>query len=210
MSALSRELDRIGREAAALIDDGDRAWYLVRAISAGFRLGQDKAVQVTFNVPADADFYGMSMNLYYQYRIIDPTNAANNDRAFRPCAWSNWANTVIFTTDSATPNPGHEGNGTVAIQDDAAGPYQNAPFSVTSMYSAPYGVPAGQEGPPVTLFPGALRFHRPYYIARGKAINLLYTSLFTSAFNLDLAENLTTEYRVVGILDGYKKVTAFQ
>ncbi len=210
MSALSRELDRVGREAAALNDDGDRAWYLLPGTSAAFRLGQDKAVQVTYNVPADADFYGMSMNLYYQYRIIDPTDATNNDRAFRPCVWSNWANTVVGSASKAAPNPGHEGNGTVSIQDDATGPYQDAPFSVTSMYSAPYGVPQGQLGAPVSLYPGALRFHRPYFVGRGKAVGLLYTSLFTSAFNLDLAEGLTTEYRVVGIFDGYKKVTAFQ
>lgn len=209
MSALSREADRIGREAASLMDDGDRAWNLLRAISAAFRLGQDDAVQLTFNVPADADYYGVGMNLFYQYRVIDPTNAANNDRTFRPCIWTSWACTQPTMGDNTVSNPGHEGNGSVTILDDVAGAYQNVPFSVASMYSTPYGIPGGQQGPPITLFPGALRFHRPYLIGRGKAISLVYTPLFTSAFNITLEAPFTTEYRVVGILDGYKKVTAF-
>lgn len=212
MTPLQQAADRIGREAAELIDDGDRAWYVISGASGTFDHGKNNAVQVVFNVPADADFYGMCLNLYYQYRVIDRADPTQSDRTFRPCIWTSWACTVtdFFGTNEA--NAGHEGNGTVMIQDDAAGPYQNAAFSVASMYSTPYGIPGGQGSIPMTLYPGALRFHRPYFIGRGKAVTLVYTPLFTSQFNLGLAEDTTLamQFRVFGLFDGYKKVTAFR
>ncbi len=191
---------------------GEEVPYFLRAENT-YQLGQPSVRKLAFNVPADADFHGERLNVYYQYRIINveqTTGVLQSDRTFRPCDWSSRAD-VAFIAE-----PARQGNVVLRLTDDGNGDYQNEAFSVASVYSSPYGTVGGMQGAALTLYQGGLDFHVPYIIAKGKVAQLTVTPLCSLAAPLTegvepiVSGNFRVEFRVVAEFSGYKIVRAFQ
>lgn len=195
---------------------GDRAPYYLRAEDT-YLLGQPVTKKLAFNVPADADFFGERLNLYYQYRIINVSSVPQSDRAFRPAMWSSWA-----TTGGSGGAAPFQGDVVVELSDDGNGPYQNSAWDVAGLYSSPYGVASGSLGEAITLYQGGLDFPVPYVIRRNKTAQLTVTPRSSLALPLTNSNpryvdpvvpdggNFRVEFRVVAEFTGYKNVRAFK
>lgn len=195
---------------------GDRSPYYLRAEDT-YLLGQPITKKLAFNVPADADFFGERLNLYYQYRIINVSSVPQSDRTFRPAIWSTWASPGLGGGGAS-----FQGDVVVELSDDGNGPYQNSAWSVAGLYSAPYGVAFGSLGQVMTQYQGGLDFPVPYVIRRNKTAQLTVTPRSSSALPLtnSLAPfappvvpeggDFRVEFRVVAEFTGYKNVRAFK
>lgn len=194
---------------------GYKAPYMISA-EGRFLLGNNDVQKLLFNVPADGDFFAERLNLYLQYRFLDVTSVAASDLAFRPCNWTSVGDVygagAIF---SIAPPAKAEANAKVALRDDTNGKYQSAPFSVAGLYSSRFGLTGGIFAAENSMYCGGLDFEVPMRIGRGKAAELEVTPQFSTAgvvVRQYLTDNPTfrIEFRVVGLLRGYRNIRAFK
>lgn len=193
---------------------GYKAPYMISA-EGRFLLGNNDVQKLLFNVPADGDFFAERLNLYLQYRFLDVTSVAASDLAFRPCNWTSVGDTYdVLTTDASSGARG-EANAKVSLRDDTNGKYQSAPFSVAGLYSSRFGLTGGIFAAENSMYRGGLDFEVPMRIGRGKAAELEVTPLFSTVGAVVvqyLTDNPTfrIEFRVVGLLRGYRNIRAFK
>lgn len=189
---------------------GARAPFFLRA-EESFQLGQPQVRRLAFNVSSDADFYGERLNVFYQYRILNVASALASDLAFRPCDWSSRAD-----CSNGFFSGFRQGNANLELVSDVDGAYQNAAFSVASVFSSPYGTQLGATGPALTLFMGGMDFSVPFVVYKGRTAQLSVTPLYSIAAPLStvvpalIGGSVKVEFRVVAELSGYKNVRAFQ
>jgi hypothetical protein len=193
---------------------GYKAPYMISA-EGRFLLGNNDVQKLLFNVPADGDFFAERLNLYLQYRFLDVTSVAASDLAFRPCNWTSVGDVYDFATANTSNAGTGEANAKVSLRDDTNGKYQSAPFSVAGLYSSRFGLTNGVFAAENSMYRGGLDFEIPMRIGRGKAAELEVTPQFSSTgavVRQYLTDNPTfrIEFRVVGLLRGYRNIRAFK
>jgi len=193
---------------------GYKAPYMIQA-EGRFLLGNNDVQKLMFNVPADGDFFAERLNLYLQYRFLDVNSVAASDLAFRPCNWTSVGDVYEGTGKSDSDGARGEANAKVSLRDDTNGKYQSAPFSVAGLYSSRFGLSGGIYASEASMFRGGLDFEVPMRIGRGKAAELEVTPLFSTVgttVGRYLTDNPTfrVEFRVVGLLRGYRNIRAFK
>lgn len=208
-SNLAKEISDYAAKRISLVDAGDDVFYAYKS-SIDFYRGQSVANNLVFSVSQDADFDAYRLSVYPYARRVDPTDSTQDDVAFRPTTW----------TSSGLISPTINGIDTYAVDcsfqlsvSDATGQYnyQNMPFmsgslycSYTNIYSA-----AGQATRyPITECPASLTFCVPMEVSRGGSVICRVTPLYSG---LDDTNNgVYMQYRIVGVLEGKKKVRAFK
>ena len=202
----AQRLNALLDKSLSLSSDGDRVAYAVKAATF-FRAGEYTASEAVLNIPKDADFFGYSLNVFLQGRVVSVTNPADNERTFRPVSltWENFA-------ASTPPEIPFIGNADfkLEIRDSYQGVYQNAPIFSSSLFSAsadtPYFTP---QRPFISAWQGSLQFSTPYYLPRGETMTLRLTPVDSRPDNTQI-ENDRREYRLLCVLQGYKSVHAFK
>ncbi len=195
---LVEKIDNLLDRVSYIIDDGDRAPIFLRG-QMTFVTGETPSTDMIFNIPKDADFFGERLNLYLQRRVTSLTAPATaTEKTFRPVCWTTVCD--ITSLNGAIK----DATATFEITDSMNGPYASAPMSIKSAWSQRVGVP--QAGPSISSYIGGLDFVVPYHIKRGHTLTVKVSPIF-SRFNNETTKN---EYRVVGVLTGYKKVKAFK
>lgn len=204
LSQQTRALNELLDKTLAMTSDGDRVAYAVKGI-AQFRAGEYTAAEVVLNVPKDADFFGSSLNLYLQGRIVDIANSANNDRTYRPATytWENAAANLEGFFSSGNADFRFE------LRDSVNGNYQNSSLFSLSAFSAMADLPARQL-PLISSWQGSLQFAVPYYLPRGETATLRITPVDSRPDDTENFPNIRREYRMVCVMQGFKLVHAFR
>lgn len=206
-AALAKDISSYTSEVVSKIDSGDDVFYAYKSSIEFFR-GQSVANNLVFSISQDADFDAYRLSIYPYARQIDPSNPLNNDVAFRPTIW----------TSSGVINPVGEDSSAVDCSfslsvSDRTGQYnyQNIPFMSGSLYCSYVNsyTAAGQTARfPITENPGSMTFCVPMQIARGGSVICRATPLFSGQD--DAVYEAYLQYRIVGVLEGKKKVRAFK
>lgn len=207
---LAQEVTALTEQVLKLVgNQGYKAPVMLHAAGQFFQ-NQSAVQKLIFNVPADGDFFAQRLNLYLQYRIVDTTSVPGSDLTFRPCNWSSVGHVYDSPTSLALPAC----NAKVAFRDDTNGKYQSAPFNVASLYSSPFGLTQGIFAGVNTMYRGGLDFKIPHRLGRGKAAELEVTPLYAFIAGLDAFFTANpadrAEFRVLGVLRGFKNVRAFK
>lgn len=203
----TKKLNGLLDSAFGVVSDGDRVAYAVQGF-VQFRAGEYVSSETVLNIPKDADFFGYSLNMYLQGRLIDINNSANNDRSFRPTTltWENAAFVAneFFNTGSADFK--------FEIRDSVNGNYQNTALFSSSAFSAMADLNAGfQFQPLLSSWQGSLQFAVPYFIPRGESMTIRFTPLYTIPDSGDPEfGNTRREFRIVSVLQGFKSVHSFR
>jgi hypothetical protein len=204
----AKKLNGLLDKALSLTADGDRVAYAVKGFTT-FRAGEYTAAEAVLNVPKDADFFGYSFNVFLQGRLVSLTNPSLTDRTFRPATLT-WENTQTAAQDGAIT---FEGNADfkLEIRDSVSGPYQNAPFYSTSVFSTMADLPAVRK-PLISAWQGSLQFSTPFYVPRGETVTVRLTPIDSRPDDptLEDYEEVRREYRLMCVLQGYKSAHAFK
>lgn len=199
----AQKLNTLLDKALSLTGDGDRIAYTVKGATI-FRAGEYTASEAVLNIPKDADFFGYSLNVYLQGRVVSISNPTNSDRTYRP---------ATLTWEDASPGDvPFLGNADykVEIRDSYQGVYQNAPIFSTSLFSTKadfyYFAP---QSPFISAWQGSLQFSTPYYLPRGETMTLRLTPIDSRPDDTQI-DGDRREYRLLCVLQGYKSVHAFK
>lgn len=199
----AQKLNALLDKSLALSADGDRVAYAVKG-STIFRAGEYTSGEAVLNIPKDADFFGYSLNVYLQGRVISITNPAGSERTYRP---------ATLTWEDATPaNATFVGNADykVEIRDSYQGVYQNAPLFSASLFSSKADTYFfSPQRPFISAWQGSLQFSTPYYLPRGETMTLRLTPIDSRPDDPQIEDD-RREYRLLCVLQGYKSVHAFK
>lgn len=204
---------------------GDRVFTpLVQ--SAEFQQGQSPSRNIVFNVPADADFWAYRFLLFPYCKVVDPQNLTPDEITYRPTS---------FSGESESSGTGAAGGGgwtdfNTMVDGRFAfifngNEMQNIDIPMAAAYSQNVGkwLPNIQGSLPiwggVTQQPGGYVFDIPHFIPRGKNLTVRLTPTFMGIRSI--TETITAEvgtkdivrqhrYKLVGVLEGEKKVGAFR
>lgn len=211
-----KRIDALVSRALALADDGDRAPYFVRSNTV-FRSPDNTNGEMLFNIPADADFYGKRLDLFLSARTVSTASPTLTDLTYRPVDWTPAAMLSTSRIESIAA-----ANCVFFISDSMRGAYQLSPIAIPMAFSAramnfAAGLLAGGIIPVGTPYLGGLDFHTDYVLKRGSSMSVVVTPLFSHArSDADLLNSFVSqdgdvlELRVVGLLQGYKKVKALR
>lgn len=183
--------------------EGDWAPYFLNG-EQRFAAGRPGALKISLNAPVDADFHGDVLDLFLEYRLVNPVTPAQSDVAFRPCDWTCVADqgnvTGLFTS------PIRQASAAVTVEG-----IQSGPVDITSFLSQPYGVVGTRL--PLSLYVGGMDTEG-LVIPRGTAASISLSMLYSaSAQALSLSgvsADFTVEYQVRAVFQGRKNVRAFK
>lgn len=202
----AQKLNTLLDKALSLSADGDRVAYAVKGFTT-FRAGEYTTSEAVLNIPKDADFFGYSLNVYLQGRVVSISNPTNSERTFRPATLT-WEN--VASGGGALVSFFGNADFRVEIRDSYQGVYQNAPIFSSSFFSAMadrnYFTP---QRPFISAWQGSLQFSTPYYLPRGETMTLRLTPIDSRPDNTQV-DGDRREYRLVCVLQGYKSVHAFK
>lgn len=225
MGALMPEIEKaveLGERANALLDralalrmrrrvrESDRVAHFLQS-SFVFRQSENLQNQLIFNVPKGFSFEAQRLALYPEVRIVSIEDAdGDSEITFRPTLWTN-AIAVSLTTASLaqafdTPTDRLVDATVQLTQVEADGvtthDLQNAPFPVAHAFSAPVNSDLG-GAQLISARPGKLVFAAPITLAPGTAFAARITPTFSGVRTADTRLN---EYRIVGVLEGFKRL----
>ncbi len=228
----NRLLERAQRSAATVrgLRSGDRV-YTPLVASAEFEQGSTAAANLIFNVPADADFWGYRFLLYPYCKVVDPVNGTPDEVTYRPTSWVGQpyspgigAGDPDFMSDFDT-------------QVDAMFAFiknnkelQNSNIPASAAYCVnidkwsvvPGGVFSASIEPgwnACTQTPAGMVFDIPMFIPRTKTLTCRVTPTYLGIRTIPetiLVDDTPTEivrrhrYKIVGVLEGEKRVSAFR
>lgn len=191
-----KQIEGLLKRAEKLVAEGVRMPAYLQA-SYVYAQGEDAVGELVFNVPTDYEFYGRKLNLYLQSRTISLTST-ESDLTFRPSEW--------LSTNDYPVGGVKRASCTFDIRDSMNGAAQNLPVTIASAFSARHGVAffagVGTEKLPVSAYPGALVFPVDYFLKPGQSLTVKVSPTFSRAGT----ENERQEFRVSGVLQGYKEV----
>lgn len=207
---------------------GDRVWTPLTA-SAEFSQGSAPAKTLIFNVPADADFWAYRLMLYPYCKVIDPINGTPDEIVYRSTSFAGESGSSgVGDPDDTYTDFDTLVDGSFAIIREGK-EWQNieAPFSAayccgydkwvaknsTAAASAVY--PWGSA----SQTPGGLVFDIPEFIQRGGSLSVRLTPTLLGIRTIE--ETITRDaapitiirqhqYKIVGVLEGEKKVGALR
>jgi hypothetical protein len=199
-AALIQEIEREIDRALLLDMPGDKCAMFLSG-SYVFLTGDNSPGTITMVVPADSDFYGQRLNLYLGSRLIDQGDLTGlgTDLTFRPAAWVSINNAEDINNNYAV----QDANASWNLSDTYNGSYQgNTPLNIAACYSGQYGQGSVHAQVPLSAWPGGRDFFIPRKIRRGSTVTINITPTFSRVQN----ETVKTQFRVVGVMTGYKVV----
>jgi len=207
---VAKDLDALLGRALGLVDDGDRVPYFVRS-SETFELSENTTKELLFNIPSDANFYGRRLNLFLGAKIISTTvPATQTELTFRPVDWSSAGMPV---SGGAIDDIARFASGVFHISDSMRGEYQRAPIPIGLAFSSRAVPPFGlADQMPISAFLGGLDFHADYILRKGSTMTVRFTptASFVGSASIAPLPGDTWQFRVMGVLQGYKKAKALR
>lgn len=195
-------LDRVGLVFEARRTSKDRVLHWLQD-SFVFQQAQNTVQNLVFNVPKGFDFEAARLNLYLEIRrvVTDPTLLADSDNVFRPTTW--------YTSFAATTSPiGPRVSADALVELTYSAPdgktrrYQNASFYVAQTFSDYTNVNGGLSYNR-SESPAGMVFDPFYLLARGSTLTCRVTPTYSGESS---EEQVIHEYRVRGVLEGYKRL----
>lgn len=197
LDSLEADLDRALGFGVA----GDKVLMVLSGNSPPWFTGDNEAQSVTLVVPADDDFYAVSLNIYLSARNFNQSDklGTGTDLTFRPAMW--------VTTDNAIEANGHykvqDANATWKMADTFNGTYQgDTAIQIACAYSARYGQGPVHNEVPLTGWPGARKLFAPHKLKRGSTVTIGVTPTFGRVQNTATK----TQFRATAVLQGHKFV----
>ena len=214
------ERARVSAESVRGLRSGDRVYTPIIA-EAEFDQGAAPSTTLVFNVPAATDFWAYRLMLYPFCKVVDPVNETPDEVVFRP------------TTFAGTPND----PGAVADPSTAYGDFNNAFDAMFALifqgrelqnidtpcmgaYSVEMMKWHSSDGVgqwiAASQTPSGMLFDVPLFIPRGQNLTVRVTPTYlgvrTIVETLDDETEITRQhrYKIVGVLEGEKKVAAFR
>jgi hypothetical protein len=193
----------------------DRVFFSLQD-SFTFQQGQNVVQSLLFNVPHSDDFFGTRLALYPFVRRIAVSALATGvteDLTFRPTIWS--FQYPMFTSVGSTPLARCAVDAllemSVSGADQTTRRYQNAAFAVSqtfSGYTSPVGgtIASDVQQLDSSQSPSALVFDPEWELKRGSTVSLRVTPLFSGERSTAFTDGLINEYRIWGVLEGFKRV----
>lgn len=203
---------------------GDRV-FTPLVVATEFSQGSAPSANLVFNVPADADFWAYRLLFYPYCKVVDPTNLTPDEVAFRSTSFSGESNS------SGIGNPAlRYSDFNTLIDANFALIYQgkelqNIDVPISAAYCCNTGkwcAKSTDSAAPVNVWAGAsqtpagLVFDIPMFIPRAHSLTCRVTpTLLGIRSILDPIAGpaeITRQhrYKIVGVLEGEKKVTAFR
>lgn len=199
----AQKLNTLLDKALSLSGDGDRVAYTVKGFAI-FKAGEYTSSEVVLNIPKDADFFGYSLNVFLQGRVVSVTNSINSERTYRPATLT-WEDALAGDVP-VLGNADYK----VEIRDSYQGVYQNAPIFSASLFSTKADVYYfAPQSPFISAWQGSLQFSTPYYLPRGETMTLRLTPIDSRPDDTQV-DGDRREYRFLCVLQGYKSVHAFK
>lgn len=204
---LSELLDKVGSLCEARRTSKDRVLHWLQD-SFTFQQGQNTVQNLVFNVPKGYDFEAARFNCYVEVRklVTSDPNGAGSDRVFRPTQW--------FTSQAVEESYGGNPSADAVLElsystpDGSTRRYQNAAFWVAQTFSdytnANGVIPVWQYTR--TESPAGMVFDPFYLLARGSTLTCRVTPVFSRPSPSVLADEFIYEYRIRGVLEGYKRL----
>lgn len=199
---------------------GDRV-YTPLVASAEFYQGSSPSANLVFNVPADADFWAYRLLLYPYCKVVDPVNGTPDEVVFRSTSFTGqpfnpgWSNPADEYSDFTS-----QVDGTFALIFEGK-ELQNIDTPFSAAYCSTMGKwrSSGLIGwAAASQTPAGMVFDIPFFIARSKSLTCRITPTYLGQRAIE--EVLSTlppttgvrqhRYKIVGVLEGEKKVTAFR
>jgi hypothetical protein len=223
-TAAERLLEKADRaeKAVRLLRSGDPVWTPLVA-EVEFLQGSAASANMVFNVPADADFWAYRFTLYPYCKVIDPVNGTNDEATYRPTSFtaqpfSPGFNTLVtqFTDIRAAVD-------CVFAFIVNGKELQNSNIPGAAAYSTSVGKWSGIAGATIQhqwggslQTPGGLVFPIPWFVPRTKSVTCRVTPTYLGTRTItDVGASETTytrqhKYKIVGVLEGTKRVGAFR
>lgn len=207
---------------------GDRVWTPLTA-SLEFGQGSAPAQTMIFNVPSDADYWAYRLLLYPYCRVIDPINGTPDEIVYRSTSFSGESGSSgVGDPDNTYTDFNSLVDGSFAIIQDQK-EWQNIEAPLSAAYCCGYDKWAARVSAlaAVATFPwsgasqtpGGFVFDIPWYIPRKGQLSVRITPTLLGERTIE--ETITREaapitivrqhqYKIVGILEGEKKVGALR
>lgn len=207
---------------------GDRVWTPLIA-SAEFSQGSAPAKTLVFNVPSDSDFWAYRLSLYPYCKVIDPINGTPDEIVYR---------STSFSGESASAGVGDPDNTYTDFNTLVDGSFEiilqgkqhqniEAPFSAAYCCGYDKWVAKVSAAANSALFPwggasqtpGGYVFDIPEFIPRKGSLSVRLTPTLLGIRSI--VETITRaaapieitrqhQYKIVGVLEGEKKVGAMR
>lgn len=205
---------------------GDRVFTpLVQA--AEFQQGQAPSRNLVYNVPADADFWAYRFSLFPYCKVVDPQNGTPDEITYRPTSFTGQSESpgaaAVVAGDAYTDfDTLVDGRFAFIFKGDEL---QNIDIPMAAAYSQGIGkwLPTAATSPvPIwggsTSQPGGFVFDIPFFIPRGKNLTVRLTPTYLGVRSIieTIPAGGGTEitrqhkYKLIGVLEGEKKVQAFR
>ncbi len=205
-------LDAVASRVEARRDAKDRVLHWLQD-SFTFQQGQNTVQNLVFNVPKGFDFEAARLNVYLEIRLTttDPSTEGPSDVVFRPTTWFN------PIAEDSTGNLGPHISADALLELTYASPdgknrrYQNAAFWAAQTFSDYMNV--NSQGFRDNVYnrnesPSGLVFAPFYPLERGSTLTMRVTPTYSG---IDQGGDVSGdegnfEYRVRGVLEGYKRL----
>jgi hypothetical protein len=216
----SRLLERAQRAVANVrgLRSGDRV-FTPLIVAAEFSQGTAPSANLIFNVPADADFWAYRLLFYPYCKVVDPVNETPDEVAYRSTAFAGQSFSPGVITDLVYSDYANLVDATFALIYQGK-ELQNIDTPISAAYCCnveKWLVGAIWAGASQTA--GGLVFDVPLFIPRGKSITCRVTPTYLGVRSIveeiegEIApEEITRQhkYKIVGVLEGEKRVSAFR
>lgn len=191
--------------------DGDRVPYQIKS-QAFFREGENSVSELAFSIPKDHAFDASKLNIYTEARLLNTTDSTDDELTFRPVDYSD---RVVNTANAFAFNYQNSVELVYSLRDSMHGDLQDFPCSVLTAFSGRVSTSASDVGgvtgvsasgtlgqTPVAGWIGALHFKSPYHIDPGASL----TARVTPTFSFNNEATTQKEFRITGVLHGYRVV----
>ncbi len=205
---------------------GDRV-FTPLVVSAEFNQGAAPSANLIFNAPSDADFWAYRLLLYPYCKVVDPVNLTPDEVVFRSASFCGQASSPGAASASARYTDFNCSMDVMFALIFQGKELQNIDTPVSAAYCANLGKFVAKKSsaaaPGVwgaaSQTPAGLVFDIPFFIPRGKTLTLRVTPTYLGARSVvetisveDVPTEITRQhrYKIVAVLEGEKKVTAFR
>ncbi len=211
---------------------GDRVWTPLVA-SVEFSQGPAPAQTMVFNVPADADYWAYRLLLYPYCKVVDPVNGTPDEITYRSTSFAGESSSAgAGDPDDTYTDFNTLVDGSFAIIREGK-EWQNIESPLSAAYCCNYDKWAARANfvPNGSIFtttftwsgasqtPGGYVFDIPEFIPRKGSLSVRITptmlgvrSIVESITREAAPVNITRQhkYKIVGVLEGEKKVGAMR
>lgn len=212
-----KNVDALLLEAMSLLarrrEAFDRIYHSLQS-SYTFQQAQNTTDVLTFNVPEGHDFEATRLVIYPEIRLVstDPTTQGPDDKVFRPTGWfPDFLNIMGVGTAGADVGVDAVIDISYTTKGGKSHRFSNASFFAAQTFGGSVNRSSGSTGNgffigggPYNRFetPGGMIFNPFFLLDAGSAMTVHVTPLYSGA----TADGRLNEYRIRGVLEGYKRV----